>query len=201
MPVEADDGQLVARLQAGDETAFVALVERYHAPMTRLASTLVPNRAVAEEVVQDTWLAVVRGVERFEGRSSLRTWLYRILVNRARSAGAREHRSVAVDLGDDAPSVDPARFDASGHWIAPPAPWSDDVVERLAASDLAHRVLELLDALPPAQRQVVTLRDVDGLPAPAVCELLGLSEANQRVLLHRGRAGVRRLLEAELEDA
>lgn len=196
-----DESSLVARLQHGDEAAFATLVQRHHAAMTRLASSMVPNRAIAEEVVQDTWLAVVRGVERFEGRSSLRTWLYRILLNRARTTGAREHRSVTVDLTPTS-TVDPARFGADGAWIEPPQPWPDDlVVDRLAATDLAHRVLQLLDALPAAQREVVMLRDVDGLPAAEVCELLGVSEANQRVLLHRGRAGVRRLLEAELEDA
>lgn len=202
MPHGDDDGEaaLVARLQAGDEAAFVSLVRRHHAAMTRFASAMVPNRAVAEEVVQDTWLAVVRGVERFEGRSSLRTWLYRILVNRARSTGAREHRSLPVDL-TPAATVDPARFDAAGHWVEPPQPWTDDVVvERVAAAGMARRAMELLDALPPAQREVVLLRDVDGLAAAEVCDLLGLSEANQRVLLHRGRAGVRRLLEAELGE-
>lgn len=192
-----DDAELVARLRDGDEGAFVILVERYHMPLLRLASTFVPNRAVAEEVVQDTWLGVVRGIDRFEGRSSLKTWLFRILVNRARSTGVRERRQIPVEP-DRAPAVPGRRFDPDGEWADPPVPWSDDVEERIVARQMVERISAHLAELPEAQRQVVVLRDFECLPAPEVCSLLGISDANQRVLLHRGRSRIRGLLEAEL---
>lgn len=191
-----DDAALVTALRAGDEAAFTTLVRHYHPQLVRLARTMVPSRAVAEEVAQETWLGVVRGLERFEGRSSLRTWLFRILVNRARSAGAREHRTVPVepaDLGE--------RFEASGGWAAPPAPWVDESSERLDAAPLAARARDHLGRLPDGQRQVVLLRDVEGLPATEVCAILGISDGNQRVLLHRGRAGLRRLLAVDMGKA
>jgi RNA polymerase sigma-70 factor, ECF subfamily len=189
------DEELLSRLRAGDERAFATLVEQYHAPMIRLASAYVPSRAVAEEVVQDTWLGVVRGIERFEGRSSLKTWLFRILVNRARSAGPRERRHLPLGGGE---TVDPDRFQADGHWAVPPVPWTDDVDERLDAAMVVGRVRELIDSLPTGQREVVLLRDVEGLSSVDACSILDLSEGNQRVLLHRGRASVRRMLELEL---
>jgi RNA polymerase sigma-70 factor (ECF subfamily) len=192
-----DDADLVARLRAGDEAAFVILVERFHAPLLRLAGTFVPNRAVAEEVVQDTWLGVVRGIDRFEGRSSLKTWLFRILVNRARSTGVRERRHTPVDL-ERAPAVPPERFGPGGQWSDPPAPWTDDAEERIVARQTVERITAHLAELPEAQRQVVVLRDFERLPAPEVCDLLGITEANQRVLLHRGRSKIRGLLESEL---
>jgi RNA polymerase sigma-70 factor (ECF subfamily) len=192
----AADHELVERLRAGDEQAFVALVDRYHTSMLRLATAYVPNRAVAEEVVQDTWLGVMRGIDRFEGRASLKTWLYRILVNRARTTGERERRS--FPLGDDEPAVDPRRFNANGQWSDPPAPWTDAVDDRLSASVTVERIRHEIEALPPGQRQVVMLRDVDGLSSEETCEVLGISEGNQRVLLHRGRSRLRRLLEEEV---
>lgn len=188
------DATLLDALRAGDEAAFASLVERYHTRLLRFAETLVPSRAVAEEVVQDTWLGVVRGIDRFEGRSSVKTWLFRILVNRARSAGGREPRS--MPLGPD--DVLDGRFGASGAWSRPPEPWSDAIDERVVADKLAKRVKECLPQLPAAQRQVLTLRDIEGLDAPEVCELLGVSAGNQRVLLHRARAHVRAILEAEM---
>lgn len=188
-----EDGELLARLRARDEGAFVALVERYHPAMIRLASTFVPSTAVAEEVVQETWVAVVRGIDRFEGRSSLRTWLFRILANRARTIGAKERRSIPVDTGEGA--VDARRFTSDGQWSAPPAPWPDDVDERLVATANARRVRAAIAGLPDGQRQVVTLRDGEGLSAREVCEILGLTEGNQRVLLHRGRSHVRKLVD------
>lgn len=191
-----DDAELLARLRAGDETAFVALVEQYHTSMVRLASTFVPNRAVAEEVVQDAWLGVLRGLDRFEGRASLRTWLFRILVNRARSTGVREHRSVPTPL--DEPAVDPSRFAADGHWLEPPVPWTEEVENRLAAADTVDRIRTLVGTLPDLQRQVITLRDMEGLSAGEVCSMLEISEGNQRVLLHRARSRVRRVLAEEL---
>lgn len=193
-----DDAELVDRLRAGDEGAFVSLVERYHTPLLRLASTFVPSRAVAEEVVQDTWLGVVRGISRFEGRSSVKTWLFRILVNRARSSGVRERRHLSVDP-DWTASVPPERFGAGGNWSDPPAPWTDDAENRIVALETVERITALLAELPEAQRQVVVLRDFEQLPASEVCEVLGITEANQRVLLHRGRAKIRSLLEPEIE--
>jgi RNA polymerase sigma-70 factor (ECF subfamily) len=189
-PVESDLG-LVDRLRAGDESAFAELVRRYQSQLLRLAQTSVGSRAVAEEVCQDTWLAVARGVDRFEGRSSFKTWLFRILLNRARTTASREHRAGEPD--DEV--VD--RFDAGGRWPAPVVPWSERVDDRLLAEQLALRVRELLPLLPDQQRQVVILRDVEGLDSHDVVALLGVSEGHQRVLLHRGRAKLRALLAAE----
>jgi RNA polymerase sigma-70 factor, ECF subfamily len=188
------DAELVDRLRAGDEAAFATLVQRYHPPLLRLAQSTVGSRAVAEEAVQDTWLAVVRGVDRFEGRSSLKTWLFHILVNRARSAGGREARTGG--LHDELDEAGP--FDAAGRWAEPPEVWADRVDDRIVAQHLADRVTGLLVQLPEVQRQVVLLRDVEGLPAKDVAALLGLTDVHQRVLLHRGRARLRALLEAEV---
>jgi RNA polymerase sigma-70 factor, ECF subfamily len=195
-PPPDEDGELVARLRAGEEQAFVALVSRHHAAMVRLAGSFVSSPAVAEEVVQDTWLGVLRGIDGFAGRSSFRTWLLRILVNRARSTGVREHRSVAV--GDAGPAVDRARFDASGAWMSPPQHWVEDSEDRMLAEGLADQIHAALGALPDRQREVVVLRDVDGLSGREVCDVLEISEANQRVLLHRGRSHLRQALESEL---
>lgn len=194
-----DDARLLERLRSGDEAAFVTLVAGHQDAMLRLASTFVSSRAVAEEVVQDTWLGVVRGIDRFEGRSSLRTWLLAILVNRARTAGTREARSVAV--GDAGPAVDRARFDASGGWSSPPEHWVEDAEQRLGAAELATHIHAALEQMPARQRAVVTLRDVDGLESDEVCELLSLSPGNQRVLLHRGRSQLRQALEAALGES
>ena len=185
------EAELVARLRAGDEEAFAAVVRAHHASLCRFARAFVGSAAVAEEVVQDTWLAVVRGVERFEERSSLRTWLFHILANRARTTAVRERRSDTLD-----PDAD--RFDATGAWSPPPVPWSEQVEDRVAAQQTAALARDLLDTLPETQRQVVVLRDVEGLSAAEVADLLGLSDGNQRVLLHRGRARLRQGLEAKL---
>lgn len=187
-----DEGELVERLRAGDEEAFAAVVRAHHAALCRLARTFVGSSAIAEEVVQETWLAVVRGVARFEGRSSLRTWLFHILVNRARTTATRERRA---DSGVD-PDAD--RFDGAGVWSSPPVPWAEQVDDRLAAEHAAALARDLLETLPDTQRQVVVLRDVEGLTAAEVAALLGLSDGNQRVLLHRGRARLRAGLEAKL---
>jgi RNA polymerase sigma-70 factor (ECF subfamily) len=186
-----DDVGLVARVRQGDELAFGELVRRYQARLMRLAQTTVGNRAVAEEVCQDTWLAVVRGVERFEGRSSFKTWLYRILLNRARTSAGRERRAGQAD--DEVVE----RFDASGHWTTAPVPWSERVDDRLVAERLAQRLQELLPKLPDQQRQVVILRDVEGVSAADVASALGITDGHQRVLLHRGRARLRELLASE----
>ena len=155
--VEPDIEQL-GHLRDGDEKAFVMLVARYHQPLLRLARTLVSNEEVAEEIVQDTWMAVVRGIDRFEGRSSFKTWLYSILVNRARSAGANEPLTTAIE---SLHSVDPTRFDAQGQWADPLDRWRDDSESRLDAATLAPLLSSALDDLAPRQRQVVLLRDVD----------------------------------------
>jgi RNA polymerase sigma-70 factor (ECF subfamily) len=190
------DVELLARLRAGDESAFVGLVGRYQGSLLRVARTFVPSDAVAEEVVQDTWMGVVRGVDRFEGRSSFKTWLFRILVNRARTTGVREHRHDTFDPTE--PAVSPDRFDASGAWAEPIAPWESDADDRLVADTWAASLRTALDGLPERQRDVVVLRDVEGLRSEDVCAVLGISEGNQRVLLHRGRSRLRAALESEL---
>jgi len=190
------DEALLARLRAGDESAFLVLVTRYNGSLLRVARTFVPNDAVAEEVVQDTWIGVVRGVDRFEGRSSFKTWLFRILVNRARTSGVREHRHDTYD--PTGPAVSPERFDATGAWAEPVAPWESDVDDRLVAATWGPALRAALDGLPERQRDVVLLRDVEGLSGEDVCEVLGISEGNQRVLLHRGRSRLRAALESEL---
>jgi RNA polymerase sigma-70 factor, ECF subfamily len=194
-----EEAELVVRLRSGDEEAFRVVVQRYHASLLRLAQTMVPTRAVAEEVVQDTWLGLVRGINRFEGRSSLRTWLFHVLVNRARSTGAYERRPATGSTAG--PAVDPSRFGPQGNWADPPVPWPDEIDDRLVAGELAKRIRPWIDELPDMQRQVVTLRDVDGLSAEEVCDLLGLTEGNQRVLLHRGRSRLRSMLEREMGKA
>lgn len=191
-----EDGALVARLRAGEEEAFVALLARHHATMLRVARMHVSSMTVAEEVVQDTWLGVLRGIDGFAGRSSFKTWLLRILVNRAKTTGMRERRSVAI--GDAAPAVDRSRFDASGAWMAPPQHWVEDSDDRLLADGLSGDLQAALDALPERQREVVMLRDVHGLSGQEVCEALEISDANQRVLLHRGRSRLRQALEDQL---
>ncbi len=191
-----EDAELVRRLQAGDEEAFVSIVERFHPAMVALAMNFVPSRAVAEEVVQETWLGLVRGIDRFQGRSSLKTWLFRILVNRARTAGQRERR--ASPEPGRWPAVHPSRFGADGTWSDPPAAWADDVDDRLAAHQVVERLPSMLAQLPASQRQVVVLRDVEGLSSGEVCEILDISDANERVLLHRARSRLRAMVEAQM---
>ena len=192
------DLELLARLRAGDEEAFVTLVARYQQPMLRFARAYVPSRAIAEEAVQDTWMGVVKGIEKFEGRSSFKTWLYRILINRARSAGAREHRHTTSEPHH---AVDPIRFDANGQWADPVERWNQDAEDRLDAAAWGPILQSGLEDLPPRQRQVVALRDIDGLSGDEVCDLLGLSAGNQRILLHRGRTRLREILESQIVKA
>ena len=187
-----DELGLVERLRAGDESAFVELVRRYQPRLLRLAEATVGSRAVAEEACQETWLAVVRGVERFEGRSTFKTWLFRVLLNRARTSASREQRAGCAE-GETV-----ERFGGNGAWAAPPVSWSDQVDDRLVAEHLAHQVHDLLPALPDQQRQVVVLRDVEGLDSAEVGALLGITDGNQRVLLHRGRAKLRELLSVDM---
>jgi len=194
-PMESD-ADLLRRLRAGDEQAFVALVERYNGSMLRLALSFVPSRAVAEDVVQDTWLAVLRGLAGFEGRSSLQTWMFTILVNRARTTGTREQRTIPV--ADAGPVVDASRFGPDGAWSAPPEHWIEEAEDRIEAGKLAVLLRSAMDGLPARQREVVVLRDVQGMSSADVCSILAISEANQRVLLHRGRGKLRQVLESEL---
>jgi len=191
------DAELLEHLRAGDEGAFAYLVDRYQQPMLRFAYSLVSNRAVAEEAVQDTWIGVVRGVERFEGRSSFKTWLFRILANRARSAGAGEHRHVPVEPGR---AVDSGLFDNTGSWRTPVEPWGDEADARLDAAKLAPFLRAALDDLPERQRQVVLLRDVEGLSSDDVCDVLKISAGNQRLLLHGGRNRLREALLPAMEE-
>jgi RNA polymerase sigma-70 factor, ECF subfamily len=189
------DVELLGRLRSGDEEAFVMLVARYQQPMLRLARSIAPSQAVAEEAVQDTWMGVVRGIDRFEGRSSFKTWLFRILVNRARSAGSREHRGPSMETLH---TVDPSRFDPQGQWADPLDRWVEESEDRLDAAMWLPVLREALDDLPPRQRQVVMLRDVEGLSHDEACAVLGISAGNQRILLHRGRARLRAILEDEM---
>jgi RNA polymerase sigma-70 factor (ECF subfamily) len=205
-PAAPDERALVARLRAGDRAAFAALVARHGGALLRLASTFVRQRAVAEEVVQETWLAALEGLDRFEARSSLRTWLFHILANRARTRAVREGRSVPFSAlsgpGDDEPAVDADRFSPGGAWRESPAAWTEEDPERLALGAETRAVIEAaIAALPEGQRAVITLRDLEGLETEAICELLGITVTNQRVLLHRARTRVRRALEEHLAGA
>ena len=204
-PALPEDVHLIAALRRGDEAAFGALLARYYATMLRLARLYVASDAVAEEVVQETWLEVLRGLERFAGRSSLKTWIFRILTNVAKTRGQREARSVPFSaLGDPEgepvePAVAPERFRASepwqGHWVAFPQSWEDLPEERFLSAETHACIKIAIAALSPVQQEVITLRDVKGWTAEEVCSVLGLSAANQRVLLHRARTKVRAALE------
>jgi RNA polymerase sigma-70 factor (ECF subfamily) len=200
---EQSDAELVAALRDGDEAAFSALIDTYNPILLRVAMMYVSSRAVAEEVVQETWLGVLRGVERFEGRSSFKTWIFRILVNTAKTRGEREGRSIpfSSSLGSvpDEPSVEPERFFGDGHsragnWSIGPTAWGTPE-ERLLAGESRDVILRTIESLPPAQREVITLRDLEGWPADEICNALEITETNQRVLLHRARTKVRAALE------
>ncbi len=204
-PALTDDDELTA-LRAGDEAAFAALVDRYGPSMMRVARLYVRTPSVAEEVVQETWLAVLNGLDRFEGRSSLKTWIFSILVNIARTRGTREARSVpfselaAREADADEAPVDPDRFQGTrdpqpGGWAVPPASWAPIPEQRLLSDETLERVRDAIAALPPAQRAVIALRDVEGWSSAETRAALDLSEGNQRVLLHRARAKVRAALE------
>jgi RNA polymerase sigma-70 factor (ECF subfamily) len=202
--IAAEERELAA-LRARDEAAFVSLVNRYHGAMLRVASMYVKSRASAEEVVQEAWIGVLNGLHLFEGRSSLKSWIFRILVNCAKTRGMRDVRSVPLSsladgAAEEGPSVSPERFQETGerwagHWADPPEPWPDARVE---STEMVALVREALEGLSEAQRTVMTLRDVDGWESGDVCELLGISEGNQRVLLHRARSKVRGYVEERL---
>jgi RNA polymerase sigma-70 factor (ECF subfamily) len=191
-----DDRALLERLRAGDEDAFRELVGRHDGALRRVARTFVHTSSAADEVVQETWLGVIRGLHAFVGRSSLRTWIFHILVNRARTRGVRDARSVPFsDLEiDDGPAVEPVAFGEDGRWSSSPPRLETDPETSLLSAELREHLLRAIDALAPAQRAVITLRDLVGVPAEEVCELLELSEGNQRVLLHRARSRVRAAL-------
>jgi RNA polymerase sigma-70 factor, ECF subfamily len=200
-----DESALVDRLRRGDSLAFRELVTKYQPGLLRLAATFVPSQAVAEEVVQETWIAVIRGIDRFEQRSSLKTWITRILVNIARTKGVKERRTVPMGslLGDasDNPAVSPDRFagpPGRGGWADPPARWSDLPEEVVLSSATIAKVIDTVHLLPEQQKWVVMLRDVEDWSSSEVCEALGLTEVNQRVLLHRGRSALRSMLEGQL---
>lgn len=201
-----DDCDLLAAIRARDEAGFEDLVRRYHASMLRLARSYVPSDAVAEEVVQETWMGVLEGIDRFEGRSSLKTWIFRILLNIARTRGVREHRCVPVSslLNDE--DAGPAEWFFSEHsrvfagwWVTHPARWDGSPEDRVEADEVRRLVTRAIDELPPAQRTVIVLRDVEQFSSDETCALLDLSEGNQRVLLHRARLKVRKALAAYFE--
>jgi RNA polymerase sigma-70 factor (ECF subfamily) len=197
-----DDRRTVAAILAGDERAFAELVDRYNPSLLRVAQGYVSNPTAAEEAVQDTWIGVLRGLPSFEGRSSLRTWIFRILVNQAITRGVRESRSVPFSsLGDDEAAVDPERFLPGGAWASPPQPLDGIPEDVLLSAEARARVLAAIAELPPQQRQVITLRDVEGWSSAEVRDALDLSEGNQRVLLHRARSRVRARLEEYLSEA
>ena len=200
-----DDSGLVRALRRRDEAAFAALVERYQQSLLRLATVYTGTRAVAEEVVQETWLGVLRGLEGFEGRSSFKTWLFRILVNRAKTRAEREGRTIPFSALWDAAAEPPEPvFEAShfhpqghryaGHASEPLQSWGENPEEWLLRRETLALIQREVDALPPAQREVITLRDLEGWDAAEVCNVLEISDTNQRVLLHRARSRVRRAL-------
>ena len=198
------DDELVTRLKAGDELAFRSLIDEYNAPLRRVARNYVATDAAADEVVQDTWVGVLRGIDRFEQRSSLKTWIYRILLNIARTRGVRDKRSIPfASLGsddEDGPTFEPERFQHAndphpGHWAAFPTRWHDQPEIRAVGHETIAVVRAALEMLPPNQQDVVRLRDIEGWTSTEVCNALDLTETNQRVLLHRGRAKLRAALE------
>jgi RNA polymerase sigma-70 factor (ECF subfamily) len=206
--VEAAEAELLDALRAGQESAFSALVQQYHSSILRVARLYVSSPATAEEVAQETWLAVLNGIDRFEGRSTLKTWIFRIVTNIARTRGQRDARSIPFSsLGEETsePAVDPDHFAPAGerwagHWKSYPERWDTLPEERLVGAETRARVQRAIDRLPLTQRQVITLRDVEGWEPEEVCSALEISETNQRVLLHRARSKVRQALEGYLEN-
>jgi RNA polymerase sigma-70 factor, ECF subfamily len=203
----ADEIELLARLRAGDEQAFEALVARHYGTMMAVAQTYVKTRAVAEEVVQEAWLGVLQSLDRFEGRSSLKTWILAILVNKAKTRGVREARSVpfaSLAPEHDEPAVEPERFRGPqdgfpGHWRAYPGNWGAAPDVALEDRETLRVAMRAIAALPLAQQTVIRMRDVEGYSSEEVCAALEVSAANERVLLHRARSRVRAALEAHLD--
>ena len=205
--VGADEGALLARLRDGDERAFEVVVESYYPAMLAVARGYVRSRAVADEVVQEAWLGALNGLDRFEGRSSLRTWVLQIVANIARTRAVREARSVPFSsfaVEGEEPAVEPERFRGPddpypGHWKSSPTDWRTLPEQRLLSAETLGLVQSAIDDLPETQRTVITLRDVTGCSSEEVCEALGISEGNQRVLLHRARARVRGQIERYID--
>jgi RNA polymerase sigma-70 factor (ECF subfamily) len=211
VPTTPDERRLVQQLRDGDEAAFRELVRLYSPSMLRVAMMYVSSRAVAEEVVQEAWLGVIAGLDRFEGRSSLRTWIFRILTNTAKTRGQREGRSVPFsslagpEEGDDEPAVPADRFLGpdhrwAGHWASSPRNPRDVPEAELLGAEARERIAAAIEALPENQRAVISLRDVDGFDAEETSGILGITDGNQRVLLHRARAKVRAALEDYLDE-
>lgn len=203
VPGRPEERELVARLLAGDEATFATLLDRYNGTMLRVARGFLSSRSVAEEVVQETWLAILEALPRFQGRSSLKTWMFRILTNRAKTRARREGRVVPMSalgpLDDDGePGVDADRFHENGMWKAPPGSWNTPE-KGVIDTELGERIEQAIETLPERQRLVITLRDVQGWSSAEVCNVLEISETNQRVLLHRGRSKVRAILADYLE--
>lgn len=201
-----EEAEVLARLRAGDEAAFAALVDAHQAALLRMARTYTADAALAGELAQDTWIAFLESLERFEGRSSIKTWLFRILMNVARARLRKESHTVPMSTlteGQEA-AVEPGRFHSrwipgyGGHWSDPPARWRDLPEEQALAGEVRAAIAAAVAELPEQQRQVIVLRDIEGFPADEVCNLLGVSDTNQRVLLHRARSKVRRALDAQL---
>lgn len=201
----SSEQELLAALRAGDEAAFMQLVEQYHASLLRLAASYVGSVAAAEDVAQETWAKVLRSLHQFEGRSSFKTWLFRILTNTALTVAKREGRQVVFsDLAPEAdePTVEPERFVGAedvqwaGSWVAHPRRWALSAEDQTTQREVLRQVGRAIEALPEVQRAVLTLHDVEGVSAKEICNILGLTETNQRVLLHRARAKVRRALES-----
>jgi RNA polymerase sigma-70 factor (ECF subfamily) len=198
----ADEQQLIERLKARDESAFVELVERYYGYLLPLADFYVSDKAVAEEVVQDAWLAVLKGIDRFEGRASFKTWISQIVMNLARTRGVRERRMVSFSefTDDENPAVDPSQFqiataDYPDHWSVALRPWNASPESQLLTSETMAVLYDAVDLLPEAQRLVLTLRDINGYTPEEVCNILSITETNQRVLLHRARSKVRGIVD------
>lgn len=198
----AEDARVVRRLRAGDEAAFEQLVQRHHGEMFALARTFTKNHAIAEEVVQETWLAVLTSIDRFEGRAALKTWIFRILANTAMTRAGREARITpyaSLEEVSNGPSVDPARFSASGHWTAMPNSWDRIPESGLLGRETIDVVRRAIEELPPRQAQVIAMRDIAGFTAEEVATELGVSTGNQRILLHRARSHVRAALERHID--
>lgn len=204
-PDPSAEAMLIDRLRAGDEAAFAELVKTLQGSLLRLARTFVSDAGVAQEVVQDTWMGVLKGLPAFEGRSSLKTWIFRILANRARTRGARDGRMVnfsALEDGEGGQSFLEERFSKDGRWAHPPSMWEEqDPEDILLRRELVTVMREAIAKLPAAQRAVVTLRDMEGVDPAEVCNILAITETNQRVLLHRARTQVRRALEVHMKRA
>jgi RNA polymerase sigma-70 factor (ECF subfamily) len=205
--VRDDDAALLAALRAGDEGAFERLVDRYHAMLVRVARQYVSTDEIAQDVAQEAWLGLLQGLDSFEGRSSLRTYLFRIVMNLARTRGVREARSAPFSSlardDESGPVVDPERFvraptPGAGSWLSPIRPWSASPEQIALDAELAAKLADAIAQLPETQRRVVTLRDVEGFDAAEVGDLLGLTDGNQRVILHRARTKLREALAEEL---